>query len=146
MPGSAPNPQQIATGDYIAQASDGGTASVQVNNALFNLEGVLQSMSGAAAMNLPPASAFQLIRSNLNLEPPLAPDLVLHRGSLEKQVTDALNVGKSVALRGDVGSGRTELARAARRSEAHTGWTSRRIRISRQKWPWICSLVLSRKT
>jgi hypothetical protein len=53
----------------------------------------------------------------LNMESPLPPESALKRTILEQQVEEILASGKGVVICGDVGSGRSELARSV--SEAH---------------------------
>lgn len=113
---------QSATGDYIAQASEDSNASVTVNNFFLGIESVIQSVSGAAALDLSPVTAFQLVQGSLCSEGPLVPEVVLQRVPLENRIKESLSTGRSVVIRGDAGSGRTEIARAATKAYSAAHW------------------------
>ena len=113
---------QSASGEYIAQARDGGTASVAVNHYAIHLQSMLPSLLAEANNRDSSIPAFQLALATLNLEAPLMPEVVLHRTLLEDRLHAALSTGRSLNLRGDEGSGRTELARAVTEAMGAVFW------------------------
>src|SRR5258705_12795171 len=72
---------------------------------------------GASGLNHLLLTAPQLVTA-----PPVSPGLPLKRKDLLRQLGDALNKEHAAVLKGDVGSGRTELARSYGENLSQVFW------------------------
>ena len=102
-------PKQWASGTGIAQASEGATAIV------YNGPSVSELMQAISSVVFPGASGLNHLLvavPQLTTAAPVAPNLPLARKNLLLQLRDALEREHAVVLKGDVGSGRSELARS----------------------------------
>src|SRR5581483_8193141 len=113
---------QTATGFGIAQATNGGTANVSIGFSPEDVNRLLSAAISQTAYAMPQGASVVLDTPLLNTEAPLRPEQVLRRGKLEEQVMKCLSSGKGVVLRGDFGSGRTELARSVSEGYDRTFW------------------------
>jgi hypothetical protein len=102
---------QTATGIGIAQATNGGTANVSIGFSPEDVNRMLSAALSQMASAMPLGTSVVLDAPLLHTETPLRPEPVLRRDNLEDRVMKCLSSGKGVVLRGDFGSGRTELAR-----------------------------------
>jgi hypothetical protein len=114
--------KQTATGIGIAQAAEGGTASVSIGFTADDVKQILSAALVQQSMSIPPGASVVLEAPPLNMEPPLRPEPALRRLNLEDRVKESLSKGRSVVLCGDFGSGRTELARKVSEKYDRTHW------------------------
>ncbi|AEU38001.1 P-loop NTPase family protein [Granulicella mallensis] len=112
MSESRTNNEQIASGVGIAQATNGATASVSIGLSADETGNIFAKMIETFARTLPITGDVVLAIPTLNVEAPPPPELRLERATLERQAQKALSSGKGVSIHGDMGSGRTELARS----------------------------------
>src|SRR4030081_3729242 len=103
---------QIARGTAIAQATDGATALVSVGFTAAEVQRLLASVMEGMVQGPSASTTMVLAIPQLNLEGPVRPEPVLKRIALESQIEAAFLSLKPVSLRGDVGSGGTELSRS----------------------------------
>lgn len=102
-------PKQWASGTGIAQASEGSTAIVYNGPSVSEL---MQAISAAVFPGVPGLNHLLVTVPRLVSSAPVAPSLPLPRKTLVLQLTQALERDHSAVLKGDVGSGRSELARS----------------------------------
>ena len=113
---------QTATGIGIAQATNGGTANVSIGFLPEDVNRMLSAALSQMASAMPLGASVVLGAPLLNTETPLRPEPVLRRGNLEDRAMKCLTSGKGVVLRGDFGSGRTELARSVSEGYDRAFW------------------------
>jgi hypothetical protein len=109
---------QKASGAYIAQATYGASSTINVFNVDKDappevLAAVLEAIQASAGANTLPVSKIEKQADLIVTGVPTAPNRRISRARLSSLVSGALSKPKPVLLRGDSGSGRSELARAA---------------------------------
>jgi hypothetical protein len=116
---------QAAEGSGIAQASGGATATVTTNivNKFELPSELISALLGAlSGGGLRPTGQVEFPRAWVITGPPTAPAHPITRQSLVDAITQSLAARKPVLLRGEFGSGRTELARAITSASPNLLW------------------------
>ena len=113
---------QTATGIGIAQAANGGTASVSLGFSADDVNRLLATALAQKSSGVPPEASIVLGPPGLNIEAPLRPEPALRRRNLEDRVKESLSNGRGVVLSGDFGSGRTELSRSISEGYDQSYW------------------------
>jgi hypothetical protein len=148
--------KQDVQGSYNAQASFGATATVNhihfdVNKdtsqgALTQVLKTLQAVVGGSDL---PESDVARERDLIVLGPPEPPAPRIARQDLEALCSGALLKGKPIALYGESGSGRSELARSATANSVHLLWidfhANRHLRASSVLETALSSRITGRK-
>jgi hypothetical protein len=102
-------PKQWASGTGIAQASEGATAIVYNGPSVGEL---VQAISAAMFPGVSGSNHLLVTVPRLVSTAPVAPSLPLPRRTLILQLTQAIEREHAAVLIGDLGSGRSELARS----------------------------------
>ncbi len=118
---------QLASGAYIAQATYGASSTINVFNVDKDappdvLAAVLEAVQASAGANTLPVSKIENEANLIVTGGPTAPNRRIARARLSSLLSGALSKPKPVLLRGDSGSGRSELARAATEKAKHLIW------------------------
>jgi len=112
------NPTQQAFGSNIAQATEGATATV-INITISTdsdagvASQIISQIEAATGTDRIPATHFSRKEELIVVGPPPPPPLPIKREAIEASIKRALSKLKSIMLRGEQRSGRSELARAA---------------------------------
>lgn len=134
---------QTATGFGIAQATNGGTANVVIGFSPEDVNRMLSAAISQMASAIPLGASVVLDAPLLNTETPLRPEPMIRRGNLEDRVLKCLSRGKGVVLRGDFGSGRTELARGISERYTRVFWLD--LQANTHLFPHLALDLLARK-
>ncbi|MBB6143063.1 hypothetical protein HNQ77_001007 [Silvibacterium bohemicum] len=118
---------QQASGTYIAQATYGASSTINVFNVDKDappevLAAVLEAVQASAGANTLPVSKIEKEADLIVTGAPTAPNRRISRARLSSLVSGALSKPKPVLLRGDSGSGRSELARATTEKATRLIW------------------------
>ncbi len=124
---------QSARGSAIAQASGGATATVTanvVNNIEFPPELIPQLLDALSGRELLQTGSLDFPRAMVSGEPPVTPAHPIARKTLADDIAKSLSARRPVLLRGEFGSGRSELARATTASSSNLLWLDLQANVS----------------